>query len=384
MKQITKDELLFLYNSSRSGGILKIKKWFSEGKMEFLKNIEGDELKEKVFRFLFPDKSKGCEICGKPSKLISIKKGFNSTCSKSCAMKKRWENITPEQEINRQIQRVKTNIQKYGVKNPMQTKEIAQKISKASKNRTSQQRQLITNKRKATNLEKYGVEFTQQLKETQDKAKRTCLDKYGVENPSQSIICKEKRKQTHLKRFGVENSFQSEIIKEKIKETNLKKYGVENPSQSPKVAEKKIITHLNNYGVEYPSQNIDTFEKQRKNMFKRKYHKLPSGKIIPLQGYEPFAVDELLNLYDEQDLELEIKKMPEIWYIGNDNKNHRYIPDIYIPKENKIIEVKSTYTMKLHLEINWLKKQRCLEMGFDFEFRIYDGKMNLIDEKEFL
>ena len=65
-------------------------------------------------------------------------------------------------------------------------------------------------------------------------------------------------------------------------------------------------------------------------------------------------------------------------------KKCRYIPDIYIPKDNKLIEVKSNHTMKLHLERNWLKKKRCIELGYDFEFKIYDNKMNLIDEKEFL
>ena len=62
----------------------------------------------------------------------------------------------------------------------------------------------------------------------------------------------------------------------------------------------------------------------------------------------------------------------------------RYFPDIFIPKDNKIIEVKSVRTMMLHLETNIIKKIRCLEMGFQFEFRIYDNKMNSIDEKEFL
>ena len=64
--------------------------------------------------------------------------------------------------------------------------------------------------------------------------------------------------------------------------------------------------------------------------------------------------------------------------------NNQNFPDFFIPKENKIIEVKSVYTMKIHLEKNWLKKSRCLEMGFNFEFRIYDRNMNLVDEKEFL
>lgn len=384
MNQITKEELTNIYHSSRSGWILKIKKWFSDGKLEILNDIEGDELREKIFRFLFPEKSLGCEICGNQTKFISMKNGFNQTCSKSCAMKKKWKSVTPEQEIERQKRRIKTNLEKYGVKDPMQTKEIADKISKVAKQRSQKDRDNITEKRKTTNLEKYGIDFTQKLNQTKEKVKQSCLQKFGVENPSQSKKCKEKRKQTHIEKFGVENAFQSEIIKEKIKKTNLKKFGVENPSQSPLIMDKKITTHLMNFGVSFPAQHLETFEKQQKNKYKRKDTSLPSGKTVILQGNEPYTLlNDLLLKYSENEIIIGSKNMPEIWYY-QDNKKHRYFPDFFIPKENKIIEVKSEYTMKIHLEKNLLKKKRCIEMGFDFEFRIYDRKMNLVDEKEFL
>ena len=385
MTQITKEELKTLYFSSASGGILKIKKWYADNRLNILNNVSGNRLSEKVFRFLFPDKLYGCEMCGEVTKFINIKIGYATMCSKSCVTKKVWASKTAEMESERQRKRQETNIKKYGVKDPMQIKEIAKKISKSIESRTSEEKIKITKKRKATNLKKYGVEFPQQLLETQNKARITCLKTYGVENPSYSEECKEKRKQTHLKKFGVENAFQSEIIKEKIKKTNLKKYGVENPSQSPEIAEKKISTHLDNYGVEYPAQYFETYQKQQKNKYKRKEIELPSGNKVKLQGYEPFTLlNDLLFKYSVDDIVMGTTNMPEIWYFGLDNKKHRYFPDFYIPKDNLIIEVKSTYTMKLQLEKNFLKKNRCLEMGFDFEFRIYDDKMNLVDEKEFL
>jgi len=263
-------------------------------------------------------------------------------------------------EAERQRKRQETNLKKYGVKYPVQVKEIAKKISETVESRTSEERIKITKKRKATNLKKYGVEFAQQLPETQGKAKNTCLKNYGVENPSYSEECKEKRKQTHLKKFGVGNAFQSEIIKEKIKQTNLKKYGVDNPSQAPVIMDKKVAS----------------------SYLKKKYI-LPSGKIELLQGYENFTMDELLEIYNESEIIVNSVEMPEIWYQQN-NKKHRYFPDFYIPGENKIIEVKSDYTMQKGLVTNLLKKARCIEMGFNFEFRIYDNKMKLIDEKEFL
>ena len=58
------------------------------------------------------------------------------------------------------------------------------------------------------------------------------------------------------------------------------------------------------------------------------------------------------------------------------NKNHYYYPDIYTIDENKIIEVKSTWTMKTQYDKNIAKKNGCLELGFEFEFWIYDDKKN--------
>lgn len=383
-KQITKQEILDLYFTSSTCGILKFKFWYTNGQLEILNSVQGNTLQEKIYCLLFPEKSNKCEICNTATKLISIKKGFFTTCSKACASKKMWNERAPEKEVERQKKRQETNIKKYGVKDPMQLKEVAYKITKKSKLRTEEDRKIIVEKRKKTNLKKYGVEFCQSLEETKIKSKNTNLKKYGVENPSQVEEFKEKRKQTHLDKFGCENAFQAEELKEKAKKTILEKYGVENPSQYAKFAEKKIDTHNKNYGCDYPAQCLETFKAQQKGGFKRREFIFPSGKIVKLQGYEPFTLKELLETFDEEKIITNIKLMPEIWYTDNNNKKRRYFPDFFIPSVNKIIEVKSVWTMNLHLEINILKRQRCLEMGFDFEFRIYDGKMNLVDEKEFL
>ena len=51
------------------------------------------------------------------------------------------------------------------------------------------------------------------------------------------------------------------------------------------------------------------------------------------------------------------KDVPKIWYSDIDGKKHRYYCDIYIPSENKIIEVKSTWTYKKELHMNILKSE---------------------------
>jgi hypothetical protein len=54
------------------------------------------------------------------------------------------------------------------------------------------------------------------------------------------------------------------------------------------------------------------------------------------------------------------------------NKTHIYYPDIYIPSQNKVIEIKSQYTYKNNLIKNTIKALYTRLLGYDFEFWIYD------------
>ena len=47
-----------------------------------------------------------------------------------------------------------------------------------------------------------------------------------------------------------------------------------------------------------------------------------------------------------------VKNVPEIWYIDENNIEHRYYVDIFIPSQNKCIEVKSLYTYNKNKKIN--------------------------------
>jgi glucan-binding YG repeat protein len=152
-----------------------------------------------------------------------------------------------------------------------------------------------------------------------------------------------KVKSTNLEKYGVENPFQSEEVKEKGKATCLEKYGVENPFQSEEVKEKIKATCLEKYGVENPSQNSEIAERTSKASYSRKDYTLPSGKIIQVQGYEPYALDELVNTFNEDEIITGSGSVPEIWYDDDEGTKHRHFVDIFIPSQNKCIEVKSTW-----------------------------------------
>ena len=98
-------------------------------------------------------------------------------------------------------------------------------------------------------------------------------------------------------------------------------------------------------------------------------------KIIQVQGDEPYALKELLYKlnYKEDNLVTGFNNNIKLSckYIFKDKIHVFYIID-----ENKIIEVKSTWTMKTQYDKNIAKKNGCLELGFEFEFWIYDDKKN--------
>ena len=87
-------------------------------------------------------------------------------------------------------------------------------------------------KMEQTCLEKYGVKNARQDKNIINKAKQTCLKKYGVENPSQSQLIKDKKRRTTIEHYGVENPSQSTEVIAKIKQSHIDKYGETNIQQA--------------------------------------------------------------------------------------------------------------------------------------------------------
>jgi hypothetical protein len=271
-----------------------------------------------------------------------------------------------------------TFLKNYGVENPSQSDAIKQqKIANCLENHGIKhhvQSQDFKEKCKKTCLKNFGVEHSLQSQEVKEKCKLTCLKNYGVEHPAQSHKIKEKIKTTCLEKYGVDCPFQSHEIKEKIKITCLEKYGVENPSQSNEVKEKRKITCLKNYGVEYPQQNSEISEKTSKASYSRKDYTFPSGKIIQVQGYEPYALDELINTINEDEMKTGAVNVPEIWYNDEKGKEHRYYVDIYIPSQNRCIEVKSTWTAEKKKDNIFKKQQAVKDSGYNCEIWIYNSK----------
>jgi hypothetical protein len=125
-------------------------------------------------------------------------------------------------------------------------------------------------------------------------------------------------------------------------------------------------------------QNSEVQEKAQKNAFMFKIYKMPSGTERLVQGYEPFALNDLLKIYTEDQLKTDRKDVPRIQYEVNGKKLYHF-PDIFIPHENKLVEVKSTWTYSCKTDNIQLKKKACEEQGYDYEIWCFDGKGNRIE-----
>lgn len=223
---------------------------------------------------------------------------------------------TEEQKAESNAKRVKTTIEKYGVTNVAQSKDVYDKMldTNLKKYGVKYPQSLESQKEKVkkTNLERYGTTNGKVLKPKADKPKRekkvklpkikdtrkghyynngvitkkikegdvipdgfvkgmllsdelkknrsakakeTFLKKYGVDNPAKSKEVLAKIQKTNLERYGVGCSAQSKVVKEKIKASNLKKYGVEYSFQAEEVKDKIKATNLERYGVDNPSKS---------------------------------------------------------------------------------------------------------------------------------
>jgi len=203
---------------------------------------------------------------------------------------------------------------------------------------------------------------------------KDCSDKNRVE----------KGKLTNLENYGVTCSLAAEEVKEKSKATNLARRGVENSLLCKEVWDKIKATCLEKYGFEYPMQNPEVSERQLKSCFNLKTYTLTDGSNVKYQGYENLAFDILFNDWEllSTDIIVERTKVPEIWWIDDNNKRRRYYTDIYIPFENLIIEVKSTWTYKIEEKITQQKLLAAKELGYNTLLWVFDDKHNLVEEYE--
>lgn len=216
---------------------------------------------------------------------------------------------------------------------------------------TLEQKSASRIKAKETSIEKYGENWKQIQ---QDKVYETKLQRYGSKFWSNNNKASETRINKSIE--------EKDEINEKRRNTNVGKYGIAN-----------TFLLSNPSKVNKGNQSIKDFV-------------MPSGKIIGIRGYEPDAITELLKIYDESDLTIHDAYTSSIIPIFTYTNHHRniskYYPDIYIPKDNLIIEVKSRWwwdgygseKYKGRLYNNMKKREAVLSQNYNYQVWIYNRK----------
>lgn len=326
----------------------KIDKLNKKARIDFICNCGNSN--NKSFHCLYKFGGGFCKKCIE----INKRKKMEATC-----MIKYNVNVSLKAKVVRDKAR-ETCLEKYGSDNGASSNKVREKCKK-------------------TCLEKYGKEYSIQAEEVRNKGKQTFMDKYNTEFIFQSPEIKEKIKETIIKKYNVEHASQNKEVKDKIKKTVFERYGVECILQNDDIKKKIKKVCFERYGYEHPIQNAEIAEKQHRNSYKLKDFQYPCGKIIKLQGYEPFLLKMLVDIgYTSADIITNRKTVPEIWYIYN-GKKHRYYSDAYIPKINTIYEVKAPYIYDKDIKTTLpLKKQACIDAGYNFKIYIFDDKGNII------
>ena len=148
--------------------------------------------------------------------------------------------------------------------------------------------------------------------------------------------------------------------------------------------------YLENFGDEntYNQKDIISYN----DVKRRKNHRytFPNGKQIRVAGYEKYALNDLVKLYDKHtdDMKIIIKdydiskdiivnetKIPvfHLQYLGS----HKYTPDFFIKSATRVVEVKCLFTYLVGKYLNKAKYNAVLNQGYNFTLLIYNKDKKL-------
>lgn len=216
------------------------------------------------------------------------------------------------------------------------------------------------------------------IRNRKEKIRQTSLQKYGTEAPTQSEEFKAKSRQSKKKKYG--NEYYSGW------EKSAKKNRAKTTEEQNIINEKRRITNLQRHGVENCFLKPGITRSVARGNTSIKEYILPSNKIIGVRGYENLVIDILLEKYREEDLIIHDNYsnygLPSFSYVAANRHIKTYHPDIHIPSENKIIEVKSEWwwdgkgndKYKNRLVNNLKKKDAVLAEGYIYEVWLFRSK----------
>lgn len=152
-----------------------------------------------------------CLTCGKPTKYITLFKGYRIYCSNKCAQQ--------SPEIKHKIKGIR--LEKYDGK---WNKDYKEKYTKTCQenygSNSANTDEKVKKKKEKTRRDHNNGEWHTDYKEKYTKA---CQENYGLDSANEDKEVKRKKEETWLKNLGVKNPMHSVEVKQKIRENFLRK-----------------------------------------------------------------------------------------------------------------------------------------------------------------
>lgn len=280
--------------------------------------------------------------------------------------KKTYLNRTEEQKLQTREKYKNT----WAKKSTKELKNISKTRADSISNKTKEQKLQTREKYKST----WAKKSTEELKEIKSKKRASYYKKSTEElkeiRKKRSNTWKHKNKK-ELEVIHIERStrYQSKSDEEKTKIITKRIESHKNRSLEDinESNAKRRKTNLTKYGDEFHTMNNFKYKDYKKGDI-----------IVKVQGYEPYMLDLLLEHTDPEDILTDRTDMPKIEYNIN-GKVSRYFPDIFLPKQNKIIEVKSTYTITIDKPKIKAKGDACISLGYEYEIWVFNAKGDVFD-----
>lgn len=311
-----------------------------------------------------------------PQQLKEIKDKTNQTVKEKYGV----DNIS---QLNSIKEKKSETLQKHfgeEITNPMDCKEIVQKVKNNWKNKSQEEKDILTEKTKQTKLEKYGnenynngesISKTKLSRDKDDiqkeikKLKQTKLERYGDENYNN----RKKAEKTFIEKYGAKNIFASdEFIKNrKFIKSQFKKEFLEKGLYCLTDVAEIINRDYSTLKFEIiPKLQINLIEETITNGNNK--YLINYNDLIKIQEYCYYTDNNGTSYYENEIIEF-IKSI----YNGKIIKNDRTIIspkelDIYIPQKNVAIEFNGLYwhnELRLSNDYHLNKTIACEEKGID-------------------
>jgi len=293
---------------------------------EVISSIPGKGMTEKLYVYL--NGKPVCKTCSGPVTFVSFNKGYREHCSPKCNVVLRGE------------KRISTNIERYGVKNPFQNKEIQERY-------------------RVTMQKRHGVDNPSQISQVQALKKTNAEKKWGGHWMTSPIV-KDKLKSTLMTRYGVENinyiNWSPETLgilldKEKMLELWSKYKSCEGVGDALSVSAHTAFMYLKSHGaplttrVSYPQFQLKTL-----------IQSLYDGQIIENDRsvFGSGRSAKQLDIYiPEMNLAFEFGGL--YWHAESNFDDHRYHQKKLIQCENKGIRLVTIFGDE------WFKNRKICE-----------------------